>query len=297
MGRSSIFRDVNARTNLQPQSTAQNTIQVTTVDELKAALTTLPSVNGTGNCYGKAIDIVADLVFPEQVTLDRIHDGLRITSSSRSRITTTTHLSRWLKYKTRDLQVDGLFFANGFDATTIFEADEDDNSNGTTLRDHLISDSIVATSFAVLNEGGGEGMIIADNRIRSPTTLVLISRTGADPYIGGPYLVRANITGNDGFKGGMDIDIAKFSTIAHNVELGPLSITSASGATGNNTITGNVMEGAITIADDGANAIVGNAMQAHAITTNTSGGFNTIVGNTRVSAITAAGTDAVGNNT
>lgn len=81
----SIFRTTGRRTNLQPQSSAQNFIDVHNEDELLAALTALP--RGDGNCYGKGINIVADITLTRALLMSAdIHDGITISTPGRARI-------------------------------------------------------------------------------------------------------------------------------------------------------------------------------------------------------------------
>lgn len=70
--------------------------------------------------------------------------------------------------------------------------------------------------------------------------------------------------------------------------------------TARSVISGNIFRGNLSIFGGAAaldNVISDNAMSNNAITTSSSGGNNTITGNTEVSTLTSHGTDAVGNNT
>ena len=89
----SIFRNNLRRVNLQPQASAQSSIDVRNEDELFAALTSLPTTTATGDCSGRAINLVADITLTRTISLDDQHAGLLITSASRSRVTSSSVIS------------------------------------------------------------------------------------------------------------------------------------------------------------------------------------------------------------
>ena len=62
-------------------------------DELFAALTSLPTTTGTGDCSGRSINLVADITLTRTISLDDQHAGLLITSASRSRVTSSSVIS------------------------------------------------------------------------------------------------------------------------------------------------------------------------------------------------------------
>lgn len=76
--RDTLFPKMGARVNLQPQSMAQNFIEVRNETQLRAALGSLPGAQG--NCYGKGISIVAPITLTAPLVLAAtLNDGLTIT--------------------------------------------------------------------------------------------------------------------------------------------------------------------------------------------------------------------------
>jgi len=298
----SIFRNIGRRTVLQPQSMAQNTIDVATEDELIAALTTLPAE--TGDCYGKAISIVDDVQFTQTIELAQQHSGLRITSPSRARLTSTVALDRLFFVAARDVLLDGLFFDAGMSATAIVEGSDTFNSRNLTVRDCVLHADAAVSRFVVPAIGIGFGLRVERNSVTSTTAAVLLyGPVGSGASGQGADVLAAAIVDNVGFGGGIAVAVLNDSVVSRNVRIGPIVVDGSTGSGGGNMISNNYIDAApgtgILIDNDGFNVISGNNLGGGDIDTTGSvgAGGNSIVGNVNVNTITATGTDAVTSNT
>lgn len=282
---SSVFTRPRARPPLSSVSSQQNSIDVKTEDELLAALTSLPRSDGA--CYGRAINIVGDITLTRPVVLASQHSGLTITSSSNSLLSTSTAL-------------DSCFNAQ--------------NAEAVTIENITLSKNISVTSFAIT------GLRLAVQRVSvvDGATIVGLVRTlstvstglrilscvsrssSAVRLISGASIAIADgvISHNINFTGGIIGVSFSSSVISNNADLGGWT-TFSGRETRNCTCTGNTMVGNIEIRAILSlnNVVVGNAMNGFDIDTSTTGGGNTIVGNTNVGTISSAGTDAVTSNT
>lgn len=299
---SSIFRNVGRRVVLQPQSMAQNTIDVTTEDELIAALTTLPAE--TGDCYGKAINIVDDIQFTQAISLASQHSGLRITSPSRAKLSSTVALDRLFFVAARDILIDGLFFGEGMTATTIVEGDDSFNSRNLTIRDCVLDADAAVSALVTPSLGVGLGMRVERNSVTATTACALVyGPTGTGPALQGADVFGATIVDNTGFGGGINVAVLNNSVISRNIRIGPIVVDGSTGSGGGNMISNNDLDAGpgtgILIDNDGNNVISGNNLDGGDIDTTGSvgAGGNSIVGNVNVNTITATGTDAVTSNT
>lgn len=238
----SIFRNVGRRTTLQPQSSAQNSIDVTTEDELRAALTSLP--RGEDFCSGRSIVITADIPVRDTIVLGVQHSGITITSPGGARF----------------LSVDGA-------TDTLFAVDGDPE------RVTLIGFGL--TGFSALLDAG-------DSSLSTWFILNVVDPTQAASIVGGAGVLTAStISGvylnqiaivlsvsrvTASTVNAMPLGDSALNTITGNIVIGgDLTLTSGGGL---NAISSNVFaSGNIdTSTGIGDNAIVGNIMQGGTIT-------------------------------
>lgn len=295
--RQTLFPKIGARVNLQPQSMAQNTIEVRNETQLLAALGSLPGAQG--NCYGKAINIVGDIVVTQSLTLSTAQAGLTITSPSRARISTLTPLTTstgslgagnsWIRIllNAADVTIQGLSLEDDFSATNfVFSA-----GSRTVVRDVVIRASTV-TNFVNFSSGAS-GLMLENNNATPPagSTAALLS---------GGVVSSGRIVGNIGFAGGITNADMNRSVIAGNVSLGGWT-NSGSATCKNSVVCGNTFTGDITLTGGALTEFIvisGNAMSGNDITTVATNGGNTITGNTNVGVLTPdAADDVTGGNT
>lgn len=282
----SIFTRPRARPPLAAVSSQQNMLAVSTEDELLAALTSLPRSDGA--CYGRAINIVADITLTRTVTLGAQHSGLLITSSSNARISTKTvdvTPTFFVKNNANDVTVERMVLSTGFLSSVFVQSSGAINTSVKGI-------SVVGITFpmTVLLLGTTSGASVSDcvSDLASSSTASIISIAAAVATV-------FSVCGNKQFAGTVSLSNGQLGIISSNSFLGPIS---AVGTVRNNVISGNTMAGNITMqASTGNNVISGNCMNSYNITTSAGIGGNSIVGNTNVGTITNASTDAVTSNT
>lgn len=305
---SSVFMRPRARAALAAVSSQQNFIAVTTEDEFLAALTVLPRSDAA--CYGRGINIAADINLSQVITLKSQHSGLRITSSSSSRISsrisggTIFVVDSAVDVTIENLNV-GVVGATSAGAVLVTTA-----SKNVTIKNIFISASSDLTHLVCFSPFGltsysGIGLkilnCVVDDSSGSKSVSLYYQATDA-------VCTGAQIVGNVNFFGGIGTppnpgvifyraNLDK-SVISGNVNLGKIdmSYTAASFVDGT-SITSNVMRGMIIIGAATQNfAISANSMDNNNIYT-LNGAKNSIVGNTNVGTITNSATDAVTSNT
>lgn len=299
---SSIFTRPRARPPLAAVSSQQNLIAVSTEDELLAALTSLPRSDGA--CYGRGINIVSDISVKQPIYLAPQHSGLTITSSSKSKLSSTKSIEcvfnvgatlSLSNLRVSDVTIENLYLDKSLAAS------------------YFIVNSSSLSSLAVKN-------IIVDpqnTNISSFVKVVLCNTlyiSGCDANISIPIIqgsfsttVASNvgILNNVGFYGGIDALSLRYCLISSNLNFGGWSTSSSPSSAAsseanifsmNTIVTGrNIV---ISNSFSKNNSIVGNSFIAGgSINTSATAGSNSIVANVGVTTITNAATDAVTSNT
>lgn len=299
----SIFRSTGQRTNLQPQSSAQNFIDVHNEDELLAALTALP--RGDGNCYGKGINIVADITLTRALLMSAdIHDGITISTPGRARINAggfaisvaaadavikdiwfvspglltlsgeRSSLSgvRLVNSLGVSIEADDVMvfnipkFSAGVGATAAFTV----KSFNVSIRDIRIYEGTAAFTSDLHLDGAGKVFFREVQSFTNSGVLVSSALPVSEIWIIDCYA--------DGHGAVDDITISGQLWVVRGNRLNPLAIIRATAVTGGSSvIDGNIYVGSII--------------------TNAGSGYNTITGNVNVSTLTTHLFDAVGLNT
>jgi hypothetical protein len=279
----SIFTRPRARPPLAAVSSQQNMLAVSTEDELLAALTSLPRSDGA--CYGRAINIVADITLTRTVTLGAQHSGLLITSSSNARLNTASPLAQAFSLSAASsVTLERMVLGATFSSTSFVRID----GNGHSVKDILVLNGAALTNL--VRCGSASSMRIMDCYSQSSLSVVLA--VGPSSGIG-----NCVFSGNVLFTGGIqNVSLTK-SAIYGNSSLGGWT-TFPGRITEDCACYGNIMTGLIGIyAGAGRNVIASNSMNGFDIDTSATTGNNSIVGNTNVGTITNASTDAVTSNT
>jgi hypothetical protein len=282
---SGIFTRPRARPPLAAVSSQQNMLAVSTEDELLAALTSLPRSDGA--CYGRAINIIADITLTRTVELLRQHSGLLITSSSNARLSTKTAFSPafFVRQNASGVTIDGLSTTSAFLSAVVVQAFANSGLSILNISVNSAPSAITVASLGTVASALIDGCV-ADTASGTNASIVSIAAGSTTGVV---------IRGNRNFRGAISAQSASSCIITMNSALGAIT---ASPSFNSNIISFNTMVGAITVGStSGNNAITGNAMNGNNITTSTGTGGNSIVGNTNVGTITNASTDAVTSNT
>lgn len=284
---SGIFRRANPaefvrpkRQILQTQGTGRFAREVTSEDELFAALgdvaaspkydVTAGSLEDLFETPGREIRIVGMIELTQSIALDSRHSGLVLTATGNGLISSAN-----IAFPT--------FTLNGCD--------------GATFERLRVVQASVQPAWSVV--GSCQGLVWRDIDVSGP--LAIRTETGVSLNIS--HIENVRQTGGSPVTSGIDIE-GSTNTIIGCYKLGIRLRDSGSGCRiiGNNCQDPLGAVAAIEVAAGHSGAtIIGNTAAAPFvinITTNASGGLNTIVGNaTRGGVITAAGTDAVAGNT
>jgi len=273
----SIFRNNLRRVNLQPQALGQAVIDVSTEDEFRAALTSLPAV--TGDCYGRGIRVVVPtLVVTDGFTLGVQHAGLSIKSSTTTTIsvastaTPTTSAFFVVPFGADEVKISGFSWTSTPINTLVNDASRLLDVSGCSSDD--------ASTFLLAVSNGAQSSSAVVNANRTEGNLFTTSGTG--------LFSRTMATSN--LSSGFTATVSN-STINGNVFTGNLGVTGDT-----NMFVGNRATGTITFTGQ-YNVINGNHCGGGTINTATGGGLNAVVGNTGVSSLVNDITDAVGLNT
>jgi hypothetical protein len=283
---SGIFTRPRARPPLAAVSSQQNMLAVSTEDELLAALTSLPRSDGA--CYGRAINIIADITLTRSITLGAQHSGLLITSSSNARLVTSSVLTAAFVVNGDDVTIEKMRLSDGFSATTFARPVGD--------RASIVGISLDSSSSVLMlvdASGNCKDIIIRGNRA-FPLSGNLVGAT-----TGSGSVTRGVISENFDFSGGISSTALIQSNVSANMSFGGWSDAGSSLGSILSMVAGNYLTNSITITNpaSGYCSIIGNGMNGAGINTSATFGSNSIVGNTNVGTITNASTDAVTSNT
>jgi hypothetical protein len=279
----SVFTRPRARPPLAAVSSQQNLIAVSTENELIAALTSLP--RSDGSCFGRAINVVADIYLTKTIKLSSIHSGLTITSSSNARINSSANANTALDCALANrVTIENLTIGQNCLSTYFIYP-----GFYTTVRNITVFDgsSIVGLTLLVAQQG----LRILNCACEAASGI----RLAVGPTT---QIQDAVISGNVKFSGGIAQVSFIRSVISGNTSIGPWT-TSPGRETANTSCFGNAFVGRIQIINALSNnvSIFGNSMGGFNITTSATAGGNSIVGNTDVGTISNASTDAVTSNT
>lgn len=306
---SSVFTRPRARPALAAISSQQNLISVATEDEFFAALTTLPRSDGA--CYGRGINIVADIGFTKTIVLASQHSGLRITSSSSSRVFSPVLLGNlFLVDDAINVTIENLTVGRIGDPGNGFVVLVGTAGKNLTIRNIFVESTSDLTHVVLyapfgLTSYSGIGLKVLNCVVDDDTgskSVSLYCQVTDTVCTGAQFIGNVNFFGGIGtpptpgfifFRGCLDK-----SVISQNVNLGKIDMSFTAASTLNCTaITSNIMRGQIIIGAATQDFVISsNAMNGNDIYT-LNGANNSIVANTQVGTITNSGTDAVTSNT
>lgn len=267
----SIFRNNLRRVNLQPQGLSQAVIDVSTEDEFRAALTSLPAI--TGDCYGRGIRVVVpELVIRDGFTLGAQHAGISLSSATTTKIVVSGTLSTPAIFAVGngadDVSITG-FRWSSLDTLVNHEAARLFISQCSTLSalfGGTLLSTLAGSSFATVSACSATAML------SSPSFIVFTSLRVI----------------NSSFESSSVADVNNSSFTGNDF----VSITFTGSK---NQFVANRFTGALTVVGE-LNSATGNYMNNNSITMSSSLGYNSIVGNTGCSAVTADADGTVGLN-
>jgi hypothetical protein len=276
----SIFRNNLRRVNLQPQALGQAVIDVSTEDEFRAALTSLPAI--TGNCYGRGIRVVVpEFVIRDGFTLGPQHAGISLSSATTTIIVVSGTLSTPAIFDLVQSQATGL----GADDVSItgFRWSSTD-----TLVNHEASRLFLSQCGRVIGSATLFGGILLSTLVgSSEATVSACSSTEMLSSAGVSAFASLRVI-NSSFTNSSVANVNESSFIGNNF----VAVTFTGSK---NQFIGNRFTGALTVVGE-LNSATGNYMSNNSITMSSSLGYNSIVGNTGCSAVTADEDGTVGLN-
>jgi hypothetical protein len=267
----SIFRNNLRRVNLQPQALGQAVIDVSTEDEFRAALTSLPAI--TGNCYGRGIRVVVpDLAIRDGFVLGAQHAGISLASAASTTITVNGTLTTAAIFDVGDdaddVSISGFRWSGS--ATLV---------NHEAVRLFIQRCSVVDDLF-----GGTLLSTLAGSSLATISTCVATTMISSTGIIRFTSLRVSNST----FFSAATADVAESSFIGN--DLAAITFTGERNQFVGNRFTGNLSVTGL------LNSATGNYMNNNSITLTGLFGYNSIVGNTGCLAVTADTDGTVGLN-
>lgn len=279
----SVFARPRARPPLSSVSSQQNFVSVGNEDELLAALTVLPRSDGV--CYGRGVNIVGDITLTTPVRLLRQHSGIVITSSSNARITTKSAIDSCFIVETNanDVTIERMSISQDTSVTQFVRSFFNTNN---TVRNISVYGRTSVIIMMTIGSCQRPSVVGCSADVSSESFASIIGSGITQSFF-------FTVSGNRGFGATSTMLSGQGGVFSGNSLLGELSLTVTNCVISGNTFNGRIFLGATSR----YNAICNNAMLSNNISTSSSAGDNSIVGNTNVGTITNAATDAVTSNT